>query len=161
MCHQVCITGYMCPSLCVTMFMVNDTFFSPQHFLGLKRLYSDYPNCLTRWNVISYNTNDSIISSVAVLQFTVIVGEAPVFLQSVVWRTHLKVSSPDKNKQNNNREIVFFQNPRPKAMIRHSFSFQPKTLQSYTVRARRQQITITIYFILPNGKLKLLFDLIH
>ena len=67
---------------------VNITFF-PQHFLGLRgipRRYSDYPDCYTKWNVIS--SIGSMVSFVAVLYFMVIVWEALVSQRSVVWSTH-------------------------------------------------------------------------
>ena len=71
---------------------VNVTFF-PQHFLGLRgmpRRYSDYPDCYTKWNVVS--SVGSMISFVAVLYFIVIVWEALIAQRSVVWRTHLRTA---------------------------------------------------------------------
>jgi len=71
---------------------VNVTFF-PQHFLGLAgipRRYSDYPDCYTKWNVIS--SVGSIISFVGVLYFIVIVWEALISQRRVVWRTHLSTA---------------------------------------------------------------------
>ena len=71
---------------------VNITFF-PQHFLGLRgipRRYSDYPDCYTKWNVIS--SIGSMFSFVAVLYFMVIVWEVLVSQRSVVWSTHLSIA---------------------------------------------------------------------
>ena len=71
---------------------VNITFF-PQHFLGLRgipRRYSDYPDCYTKWNVIS--AIGSMVSFVAVLYFMVIVWEALVSQRSVIWSTHLSIA---------------------------------------------------------------------
>ena len=71
---------------------VSITFF-PQHFLGLRgipRRYSDYPDCYTKWNVIS--SIGCMVSFVAVLYFMVIVWEALVTQRSVVWSTHLSTA---------------------------------------------------------------------
>ena len=77
---------------CIMFIGVNITFF-PQHFLGLRGIpqrYSDYPDCYTKWNVIS--SIGSMVSFVAVLYFVVIVWEALVSQRSVVWSTNLSTA---------------------------------------------------------------------
>jgi len=67
---------------------VNLTFF-PMHFLGLAgmpRRYSDYPDRLTYWNVLS--RIGSIISVIAVLQFLFILWEAIVRHRPAISRIH-------------------------------------------------------------------------
>ena len=71
---------------------VNVTFF-PQHFLGLRgmpRRYSDYPDCYTKWNVVS--SIGSLISFVAVLYFMIILWESMVVQRGVVWADYLGTS---------------------------------------------------------------------
>jgi heme/copper-type cytochrome/quinol oxidase subunit 1 len=71
---------------------VNVTFF-PQHFLGLRgipRRYSDYPDALMKWNVVS--SIGAIISFVALLIFIFIVWEALAAQRRVIARPHIPSS---------------------------------------------------------------------
>lgn len=71
---------------------VNLTFF-PQHFLGLRgipRRYSDYPDALTKWNVVS--SLGSIISFVALLFFIFILWERLISQRNVISSTNQPTS---------------------------------------------------------------------
>lgn len=68
---------------------VNLTFF-PQHFLGLRgipRRYSDYPDAMTIWNVLS--SVGSITAFVSLLMFIVILWEALAAQRRVIARPHI------------------------------------------------------------------------
>ena len=77
----------------ITIFLgVNVTFF-PQHFLGLAgipRRYSDYPDCYTKWNIVS--SIGSIVSLTSVLFFIFIVWERLISQRTVIWSNHLTTS---------------------------------------------------------------------
>lgn len=71
---------------------VNITFF-PQHFLGLRgipRRYSDYPDALIKWNVVS--SFGATVSFAALLIFIVIIWEALSSQRSIIARPHIPSS---------------------------------------------------------------------
>nr|APX40513.1 cytochrome c oxidase subunit 1 [Phyllotreta undulata] len=94
-----------------TMFLgVNLTFF-PQHFLGLSgmpRRYSDYPDFLMKWNIIS--SIGSIISMISIMLLIFIIWEA---------LSHKRKSLASLNL---NSSIEWFQNLPP---AEHSYSELP------------------------------------
>lgn len=68
---------------------VNLTFF-PQHFLGLTgipRRYSDYPDTITQWNVVS--SIGRVISFISLLLFIFIVWEAFVAQRPLIVSSHI------------------------------------------------------------------------
>jgi len=67
---------------------VNLTFF-PQHFLGLRgipRRYSDYPDFLTKWNILS--SIGSILSFIRILLFIIILWDAIVRKRIIIFNQY-------------------------------------------------------------------------
>nr|YP_009499354.1 cytochrome c oxidase subunit 1 [Scutopus robustus]AWL21421.1 cytochrome c oxidase subunit 1 [Scutopus robustus] len=71
---------------------VNLTFF-PQHFLGLAgmpRRISDFPDCYTKWNVVS--SLGSVLSFIAVLLFLGMLWESLTKKRGILWSAHMPTS---------------------------------------------------------------------
>lgn len=95
-----------------TFIGVNITFF-PQHFLGLigiPRRYSNYPDLLLSWNIIS--SIGSIISLFSVIFFLIIIWESLIVKRIIIFNTNFRI-------------IEWIQNSPP---IEHSYSEIPSLI---------------------------------
>nr|AVV48227.1 cytochrome c oxidase subunit I [Escharoides angela] len=93
------LNNYLTKAHFYTTFIgVNMTFF-PQHFLGLAgmpRRYSDYPDSMTSWNLVS--SFGSTISFVGVCLFVMLVVESMASKRSVIFSNHSSNSLEWKNQ---------------------------------------------------------------